>query len=505
MSATGSPPKSESSLTMSKCDFQIVFDRTDCTYRAGEPVRGTIQVEMDRDITRCALVVAHLWRTHGRGNATIGGKWDMTLPAMEFRAGETRRIPFEFVAPNGPPTFHGAIVNVDHYVEVSADIPWAIDPRKEESYILQPASPGGQGLASSKPAGRGCTFTISLLGLVLLGAMLNGISLLWLHPPGNVIMLLFGTLMMVLGIREMMVKSRVGDIQVKWGPLRVHPGDQAPVHIRITPRKSFTINSVSVTLVGEERCVSGHRRSRRSHSSVFYERTFPLSESTQAVAGRTLEISGVYDVPLTKACTFHMDDNSICWRVTLRIDIPSWPDWTSYQDLTVLPAKAAPMKRTLVNFVAPPREGLTSPVPPASDTSPDCGTVEVEEPPPRPVGGKIAGTPVITLNDLLAEILAAPRYGSERGNVVAKHAQHTFGCQLLVERIAPTSGDVAEAFQDGRTLLGVLTGSNCKIALQLRAICNVEAESLQAGQTFHTQVTPLRWDTIYERMILRQT
>ena len=50
---------------VSKCNFEIVFDRTDRTYEAGEQVTGTLRLTVNKTINCRNVRVTACWKTHG--------------------------------------------------------------------------------------------------------------------------------------------------------------------------------------------------------------------------------------------------------------------------------------------------------------------------------------------------------------------------------------------------------------------------------------------------------
>ena len=117
---------------MSKCDISIEFDAENRTYRGGETVSGRVLVEVNKDLTSNGIKLIHFWQTHGYGNTDAGERVEEMLDTdSQLFAGEVRTYPFSFVADRQPLTYHGHYVNIDHYVRVEVDVPWAIDPKLE--------------------------------------------------------------------------------------------------------------------------------------------------------------------------------------------------------------------------------------------------------------------------------------------------------------------------------------------------------------------------------------
>ncbi|MCP4220745.1 MAG: mechanosensitive ion channel, partial [bacterium] len=123
---------------MSKCDLKVVFDRADRVYHPGETISGNVEVEVNKDVKCNALKIEMRWQTHGKGNTDFEIMAETEEPEMEWNAGSMLRFPFRFKAPKMPLTYHGHFLNIDHYIRATADIPWAIDPKTSEEFILKP-------------------------------------------------------------------------------------------------------------------------------------------------------------------------------------------------------------------------------------------------------------------------------------------------------------------------------------------------------------------------------
>ena len=122
---------------MAKCDLAIEFERSDRRYRPGETVSGKVTVQVNAKVQCNGLTVKRLWHTHGKGNYAEGSdSVEEVVFSGEWWPGETHAYPFAFEVPAAPVSYHGEVLNVDHYVAARADIPWAIDPKAEEDFLL---------------------------------------------------------------------------------------------------------------------------------------------------------------------------------------------------------------------------------------------------------------------------------------------------------------------------------------------------------------------------------
>ena len=53
-----------------------------------------------------------------------------------MKAGEVKTIPFNILVEGVPLTYRGEYLNIDHYVDVRIDIPWSLDPKASEEFLV---------------------------------------------------------------------------------------------------------------------------------------------------------------------------------------------------------------------------------------------------------------------------------------------------------------------------------------------------------------------------------
>ena len=110
---------------MSKCDIRIEFKRKDRTYLGGETVTGRVFIRVNESVNSKGITLTNQWRTHGRGNVTSGPKNTTELEAAKsYLPGEEYEFPFSLQTVTDPVTYHGTLINVDHYVSGQMDVPW---------------------------------------------------------------------------------------------------------------------------------------------------------------------------------------------------------------------------------------------------------------------------------------------------------------------------------------------------------------------------------------------
>ncbi|HYW78786.1 MAG TPA: hypothetical protein VE890_04380 [Thermoguttaceae bacterium] len=537
---------------MSKCDLKIEFDRPDRQYRPGEEVTGTVHVRVNREVQCNGLVVEHFWQTHGRGNRATGTKQSRVVFNGQWMAGESASYPFSFTAPAGPPTYRGHYLNVDHYVRARVDIPWALDPKKQEEYLLQPGSePYGNRpdprLVQPKSGGTGMASLGTGVGLALL---IFGVILCF---PFGFVMIPAGAVILFFSLRKVLAEKKLGKVDLQWGSVNVAPGGHVPLRLAFAPGGSARINAITAQLTGVERCVSGSGTNKSTHTHKLHNRTITLSGERTVSSGQPVRLECNVPIPQTKAYSFSASDNDLIWELEVRIDIPLWPDWIEKRVLTVRPnAEAQAVEATIVDeetpiladVVAvdePAQEGLATPIEevpdwPADDTfktvadesMPLDDLVPAEPPPVAPAAfgptaspafgptaspaigptaspaiGPIGGQPELV--GIAESILAASRFGFERERIVEENADRTFACTLSISKIDRTYSYASDdRLRNGRTIIGRIDGTECEASLLTLQSRNEEIDQLDFGQIVEAQCVLLKWNTIYDRLEMRE-
>ena len=523
---------------MSKCDVSLVLDRANRTFRPGEEVTGTVHVRVNRDVKCDAVLLEHFWQTHGRGNKASGNKATSVLHRGALQAGEALSFPFSLIAPNGPPTYHGHYLNVDHYLNARVDVPWAIDPKQKEEYILLPGAetwdnlPKMAGILGREEGMK----RLSNAGLPIgIGLLVVGTLILF---PCGIVLIPAGLIVLFLALRKRMAESKVGVVKVDFGPLQAPPGGKLPLEMEFTPRQTSRLNRIIAKLKGEEKCVSGSGTNKTTHTHKLHEQTVALMSEGDVTAGRRIQVRAEIDVPQTGAFTFSASDNEVNWSLEVRVDIPLWPDWTDKRTVIVRPFVQA----EVVNAVVIEPEPVSAPVLPGRSSSSFADGMEaeiVDESPvvePRVDDSYRSAVPEETVlqaplveepfvaaeagpdqppaaaeasgDDLLAivgQLVSAKKYGPEREQVLKDHAARSFACVLEIEKVERTyaySSD--ERFRNGRTVTGTISGTQCKAKIQLPEERNDEVDTLDSGTRLSADCLLLKWDNIYDRLEMRQ-
>lgn len=489
---------------MSKCDIRITFDNSDREFRGGDVVSGEVHVTVNKDIRCNGIILTHYWRTHGRGNTDQGTKHEIHLCEMQpLQAGEELHLPFEFTAELWPLTYHGHYINVDHYVHVAVDVPWAIDPKQSEEYILTAGERPSEfeGARSEVVEFKKPTTDASgigkwiLYGILSVFAVVFGLMFLFLIP-------VFLVLLSIVWGWQMLIASRVGEVDLQTPHLVIGPGEKWPIKLSFTPRKSFPINGITLKISAFESATSGSGTDKTTSRHTLYDEVSTLHPAGMLMAGERFSEQFEFELPDTQAWSLDESDNDIKWSAEVRIDIPRFPDWKKRVDLQMIPL-----------------EFLGDPV--VLDAQP--GVVREERRPSTDLGSQIAAEPPpVVANDsptdnygephsdallsLVSKIRAAGRFGNERTEIVNAEAGSSFDVAVVVSRTSPTFGFVGDdqRFENGKTVIGTLRGSDQEVQLFTVGATNDDVENVARGEAYETLVTVKDWDSLYDRLVIHE-
>ncbi len=430
---------------MSKCNIQISFDRADRTYRGGETVSGEVRISVNQDIRCNGIVLTRYWKTHGRGNTDHGEKHTFQLAEMApLQAGEELRLPFEFQSELWPLTYHGDYIYLDHYVHVGVDVPWSIDPKQEEEFILLPGErppeftgERGEVVEIEKPQAESGGIA-KIIGYSILAIILVMLSIAFF--------MIIPFLLVGGGgywIWKKMIASRVGEVDLKIPHVVVGPAEQLPVELSFTAKKAFPINGIFVKVFAQESATSGSGTNKTTHHNTIHEEVHTLRPDGMLTAGEVVSENVLIDLPETSAWSLDEGSNEVKWQVEARIDIPRFPDWSKKTGLQMVPVEfmdgptftvgsnAATAQQTATGFESAdqPVMANSSPEPPPFNDSADTTNESV------PTGENMG--PLLAIVD---EIFAAGRFSNERSEIAEAADGHTYDVVIEIERISTTFG-----------------------------------------------------------------
>jgi hypothetical protein len=301
-----------------------------------------------------------------------------------------------------------------------------------------------------------------------------------------------------------------------------------PLRLSFTPTKTIRINRIQLKLNVVESCTSGSGTNSTTHTHSIHDNTQRLSGEQTFAAFAQAEFNTVLELPDLQAYSFTAPDNSLTWQAELRIDLPLWPDWIDKRVLVALPPPPqSPAIAEIAQVIAQKAKApepelkpqpvddpwselhadLPAEIPPVA-TEPLATTPTLPVEPAAAV--PLAGAAALPLVELLGAIVALSRYSQDREHIVEEKLTESFACPMRVLRTERTYAyDVAPEYRDGRTVHGIVPGndegSEHKISVMMRAERNDQIDGLSSGDAFTCQAVPVKWNSLYDRLEMRQS
>ncbi|MCA9137142.1 MAG: hypothetical protein KDB00_10295 [Planctomycetales bacterium] len=325
---------------MGKCDLSIELDHPQRIYVGGDKVTGTLHVLADADVKCKGLEITSGWRTHGRGNVARGTAETATLFVGEWTAGQREAYRFELEVAKWPPSYHGDYINVDHYIDARAKIPWAFDPKASEEFIVRPIQGPEPEVNQAATTVGGCigySLVILIVGMIVIGFGALAVTLVVNPFAGGIAAAIFVPIVGFIAARKLLPKWLLGNVDAELITAQVAPGGRIRARLAFQPRRPVTLNSVTAELTGAEVCISGSGSNRSTHRNTFFNDRHELLGATKLQAGDRKEFNLDFPIPDDVPYSFDLADNDLNWTIDLRVDIPRWPDWTRSLKLQVLP------------------------------------------------------------------------------------------------------------------------------------------------------------------------
>lgn len=495
---------------MSKCDIHIVFDQPERKFRSGESVTGKVIVGVNKDVKCRGIVISGYWKTHGRGNRDQGEYDQKNVFSGDMRAGESYEFPFEITAPHSPLTYRGKLINIDHYVRARVDIPWAFDPKQEDEFILLPSpkvqaptQPYSAEHASSKPSTK-------IAGYVVFAIIIAIVFLVFL-PRGGFVLLMLPVAFVILalvaffGLRKTMAERRLGKVDLSLENAIVAPGQSIPITLSFTPRKRGSIRGVTAGLTGKERAVSGSGTDKTTHRHTIHEHKVTLDGPTEFAANKRVEFSGVVQIPDTNAYSFDVGENEVAWTLDLRIDIPLWPDWVDSTKLQLVPAEHfggqsnESMQADVIDAQVISTMKKEAVLQPSQPEPPQPTATATFQPESRAVAQPSGSSP--TLLEAVGLLSQLDRYSDDRDRILGALKHDTFEISVEVQRIVSSYERFEDSsFDGGKTISGVISGTNHAVQISMPRAANDELNSLHSGDIWQGRGRVAQWDSLYGRL-----
>lgn len=349
---------------MSKLDLSIEFGRPERVYAPGEIVTGDVIVSANKDVDCRDLVLSHRWETHGKGNKHKDKETTHSLFTGPWRAGETYRYAFQFPAPEGPPTYHGRHLNIDHYVVVRADIPWSIDAKAREDWLLAPnpealSAPRAENADFVEKCFRPLSTRTMWWGIVLLVvlgcvpvaflcfAIFKGVQGVPGLAMGQIVAIILPFSLLVVGAGVYIAKSRrmFAEIVMRLTPRHLRPGETLDLRMQGATLKPLKAERITATLRGAEICVSGSGTNQVTHVHKLHEQDIELARDVHLSPSEAFHYVCLLEIPATNGYSFRAPDNKLVWSVEVRFHVPRSPDWKRELEFIVTPDPTGDLAR----------------------------------------------------------------------------------------------------------------------------------------------------------------
>ena len=482
---------------MSKCDITIEFDRSDATYHGGDTVSGTARVVVNKNLTSRGIKLSHFWKTHGRGNTNTGGVHEKILASdAQLVAGETFSFPFSFEADVEPITYHGNYINIDHFVKIQVDVPWARDPKLETEYIVLPGkNPRATNTLEEDSAESN--------GSIPWWAWFFMIPMIVALGPILLPMYIYAKL------KDKAIVKRLGDVELETTEQTHAPGGTWKTHLRFTPKRDVRINGIRARLKVHEVAVSGSGTNTTTHTHTLHDETLTIEPEGILSVGKPFDREIEVPLPEITAYSFHSGSNNINWSTEIRIDLPGIPDWKEEEQFEVIPAEfldpdsVKPIETSRQPAAAPTASSNAAPVPTANPP------VTADAEPASPAAAAPIPTPVTPASPivaLLSQLNDPGNTDSQRTQLIESMQGKSFPVTVDVERSVSTfTSQDGDQYKNGYTITGVIAGSEQAVELFTLNESSDAVRDLRRGNSWNTTVSVSRWDTLYNRLVLLQT
>jgi len=483
---------------MAKCDLSIELADPNRIYATGEQLRGTVVVRAHAD-TKCnGLLVSTPWRTHGRGNIDQNKGDTESLFQGDLEAGREYRFDFDLPINDGPSTYHGHYLNIDHYIKAQLDVPWAFDPKTETSFRYVQLTVDDHSELAEPSVTPGCVKV--LLGIFIFGFAMAG---LLLQP---IILLVGGLVLAAAGtwwfFRRFLPARALGQVTHEFDRHRIAPGEAIAGQLTIHPPQELAIEGVKIKVSAIESCTSGSGTNSTTHRHTAFEQTWQVAPPGKLPGGEPSHLRFEAELPERALYSVSLSDNKLTWTGELRVAIPRWPDWVRSYSFVVLPPmdlaprNDPPPKASDDVFQAGPASLLdrlypgsgddvfadTDDAPPPTEVAALAAAIQPATPPETPQDTPLASPPsAVTFAETVQMIWAQRDDQEQRDRIIAALNQQTMPMEARVQRREFFGGIDEHAYENGYSYRAV--GLEKSIALTLFIRHDQASEFEQLGGT----------------------
>jgi len=322
---------------MAKCGLSIELQQVDPALKGGDKVRGHVRVDADADVRCRSITVYAGWRTRGKGNVAqeLGPK--VELFTGDLSAGQSMRFPFEVETLRWPPSYNGYQFSVEHFIETTADIPWAFDPKVSTPIHVLPGETRETDFPKPIDMGKypqvAVAVVFSVMGLVTLLMMLGPNPIVLAIAPVGIMLLILGLLLTF----KWLPKMYVGQVTYELKPERLSPGESLSGSFSIRPNRTIKPEYIRLRITATETCISGSGSNAKTHRHELFQRDIMLADHPELAGDKSVRYEINTRLPPVAAYSIKLTSNELQWLTELRVGIPGLVDWKDRRVLTVVP------------------------------------------------------------------------------------------------------------------------------------------------------------------------
>ncbi|HBJ38186.1 MAG TPA: hypothetical protein DDZ51_26215 [Planctomycetaceae bacterium] len=322
---------------MAKCGLSIELQQVDPALQGGDKVRGHVRVDADADVRCRSITVYAGWRTRGKGNVAqeLGPK--VELFSGDLAAGQSMRFPFEVDAMRWPPSYNGYQFSVEHFIETTADIPWAFDPKVSTPIHVLPGETRETDFPQPIVLGKfpqvAVASVFSVMGMVTMFMMLGPNPIVLAIAPVGIMLVIFGLLLTF----KWLPKMYVGQVTYELKPQRLCPGESLSGSFSIRPNRTIKPEYIRLRITATETCISGSGSNAKTHRHELFQRDIMLADHPELAGDKTIRYEINTRLPPVAAYSIKLTSNELQWLTELRVGIPGLVDWKDRRALTVVP------------------------------------------------------------------------------------------------------------------------------------------------------------------------
>lgn len=322
---------------MAKCGLSIELQQIDPKLKGGDKVRGHVLVDADADVRCRSITVYAGWRTRGKGNVAQELGPRVELFSGDLTAGQSIKLPFEVETMRWPPSYHGYQFSVEHFIETTADIPWAFDPKVSTPIHVLPGETRETDFPKPVDLGKypqlAIAIVFSLMGMVTLFMVLGPNPIMLATAPVGIMLVILGLLLTF----KWLPKMYVGQVTYELDPQRLSPGESLSGAFSIRPKRTIKPDYIRLRITATEICVSGSGSNAKTHRHELFQRDILLADHPELVGDNTVRYAIQTHLPPVAAYSIKLTSNELQWLTELRVGIPGLVDWKDRRVLTVVP------------------------------------------------------------------------------------------------------------------------------------------------------------------------